>query len=265
MHVPSIALFGGLALSAMASPLPDSASSAGFDAVSDVSDVEKRATTCVPAVVFAVRGSDDQQTTPGYNPRYSELPSGMTAAANAVISKNGGQSSTGLRPLNYTAISATQTNLANGWYQQSVNGGIGALQQVIVDYVNQCPTGKIFVMGYSQGAQVTSSALAGSPAFAPLKAKGRLTAGVIYADPTYIDGLSPIDQGSGANNGRNGRAAGDGDKQRFLNANFAGRVQTYCQAGDEFCDSGDEAPPYPIHGNSPEYFQQQATAFLTSK
>nr|POE56391.1 acetylxylan esterase 2 [Quercus suber] len=265
MHFQSLTLLSALAVSAFATPVPDSASAANFDAAAEARDVEKRAQPCVPAVVFAVRGSDDQQTTLGFNPRYNQLPSGMTAAANAVFSKNGGDASTGLRPLNYPAISASQTNLANGNYGRSVDQGIGALQQVIVDYVNQCPTGKIFVMGYSQGGQVTSGALAGNPSHAPLKAKGRLTAGVIYADPTYIDGLSPIDQGSGANNGREGTAAGNGDKQRFLNANFAGRVQTYCQAGDQFCDSGTGPDAGSIHGNSPEFFQNQAIAFLTSK
>lgn len=161
MHVQSFAFLSALALAVTAQPV---------HVVAEESNVQERATGCVPAVVFAVRGSDDQQTTLGYNPRYSDLPEGMTNAANAVINKNGGGS---LRPLNYPAIAASQQNLDSGDYQRSVNQGISTLQQDIVNYVNQCPSGKVFVLGYSQGAQVTSSALAGAPNYPPLKAHGR--------------------------------------------------------------------------------------------
>ena len=46
-------------------------------------------------------------------------------------------------------------------YSQSLQTGIEPLQQAIRSYADACPEGKIVLMGYSQGAQVVSDALAG--------------------------------------------------------------------------------------------------------
>lgn len=126
------------------------------------------------AVVFAVRGSDGNWDSLSTDPAYNQFPSGMNAVANFAIGKAG---SGYMQAIPYPAIVASSENLANGNYQQSVAIGTNALQQAILSYVDACPNGKIFVEGYSQGAQVVSGALGGcTPGFcsnAPIKAHNR--------------------------------------------------------------------------------------------
>lgn len=133
------------------------------------------AVTCTDgAVVFAVRGSDGNWNSLANDPAYNQLPSGMTAVANDVIAKAG---SGYLMPIMYPSINPSQENLSNGNYQRSVAIGTNNLQQAILSYVNACPNGKIFVEGYSQGAQVVSGALGGCTpgwcSYAPIKAHNR--------------------------------------------------------------------------------------------
>lgn len=140
MLLPQLPVLVGLAALASASPMR----------------LEERSAKCPPAVVFAVRPTDTNQTTLGYNPRYNILPTAMNDTANAVVKKAGGKSYVDY--IQYPAI-----NPATGMYPQSVQMGITALQGAITNYTNECPVGQVFVMGYSQGAQVMSSALGGSP------------------------------------------------------------------------------------------------------
>ena len=46
-------------------------------------------------------------------------------------------------------------------YQSSESQGAAAMVQAITDYVQACPTSKIALLGYSQGAQVIGDALGG--------------------------------------------------------------------------------------------------------
>ena len=124
--------------------------------------LEKRVQCTTGAVVFAVRGSDSSRLSDNVNPTYSQLPSGMTAAANAVIPKAG---SGYVQAVAYPAAAGSTQ-----YYTRSVDDGIHALQDNILAYINACPSGKIFVLGFSQGAQVMTGALAGSTVADPVKA-----------------------------------------------------------------------------------------------
>ena len=125
-------------------------------------DIDKRQVTCVNGVVvYLVRGSDPGQRTTGYNPRYSILPTAMESAAAAATNAAGGGR---INRLNYPAIYGESPD-----YQASVNQGIETLQDLAMRYVNACPNqGRIVFMGYSQGAQVVTGALAGSQTRGPI-------------------------------------------------------------------------------------------------
>lgn len=129
---------------------------------------QRRVTCTDEAVVFALRGSDPAQSTLGPNPRYNDLPAGMTNTANGVISKAGGNSY--LQPIQYPAVKPDPPS--NSLYKQSVSQGAQALKTAILDYVDNCPKGKIFILGYSQGAQVTSITLGGNEPL-PAGARGK--------------------------------------------------------------------------------------------
>jgi hypothetical protein len=51
---------------------------------------------------------------------------------------------------------------------KSVPIGVADAQRLITNYHSACPKGKIVLMGYSQGAIVTGSTLAGGPAYVPI-------------------------------------------------------------------------------------------------
>lgn len=145
--------------------------SAGLFALAAVASpvsLQKRVACTNGAVVFAVRGSDPNWSSLSVDPQYADIGTPMTDVANAIISKAGGGS---LHAIQYPAINPP----TNGYqdYQQSVNMGIQALQNAVISYVNSCPNGRIFIMGYSQGGQVVSGALAGSQVAGPLKVHGR--------------------------------------------------------------------------------------------
>lgn len=134
------------------------------------SPIEKRVQCTNGAVVFAVRGSDPNWSSLDTNPAYNQLPQGMTNVANAIISKAG---SGYLQAVAYPAINPPTNNYAD--YDPSVQDGVKALTNDILAYVNACPNGKIFVMGYSQGGQVVSSALGGTSENSAIKAHNRST------------------------------------------------------------------------------------------
>lgn len=117
------------------------------------------AVTCTDgAVVYCVRGSDPTWESDSPDPNYNQLPQGMTDTANAIVQKHGGY----VVPISYPSIDASSANENDGKYQQSVQMGVNALHDAIVNYVAACPTqGKVFVLGYSQGAQVVSGVLGG--------------------------------------------------------------------------------------------------------
>lgn len=80
----------------------------------------------------------------------------------------------------------------------------------------------------------------------------------MFADPTYVDGKSPVDAGTAANNGRNGvipNVAG----YDFLVKNFGSRARSYCRANDLYCDSGSDGA---IHGSAVSDHAKLAQDFI---
>lgn len=94
-----------------------------------------------------------------------------------------------------------------------------------------------------------------------------VTGVVLFADPTYIDNVEPIDAGDARNNGRNGTAAAVGQTLYVnLNSRFPTALRSFCQAEDRFCDSGTvNETSQSIHLDAPQHFEKAAIAFLTRK
>lgn len=83
--------------------------------------------------------------------------------------------------LDYPAISVTDSFglvLVTGDYDRSVSAGVDALRSTLGTTASSCPTPEFLLVGYSQGAQVIKTALAGVQPTIPI-------AGVVLlADPT---------------------------------------------------------------------------------
>ena len=132
-----ISLIAALACYALAAPL------------------ETRGQNCVKGVmVVAARGSDPDWTNPAENdPAYADL--GTLGDIATAVTKAVGHGSF-VNPVPYPATT--------DGYDQSMGTGIDTAQGMIRDYVDACKdkvNPKIVVLGYSQGAQVLSSALVG--------------------------------------------------------------------------------------------------------
>lgn len=102
----------------------------------------------------------------------------------------------------------------NPSYFVSVGIGTWALQQLLTRYLSKCPGSKVAVIGYSQGAQVSSNVFCGSAtlwgAASPLSADlygESLVAVALFGDPTFkVD--EPFSRGSSQHTGVCVRASG---------------------------------------------------------
>ncbi|CAN8101533.1 unnamed protein product [Discula destructiva] len=124
-------------------------------------------------------------------------------------------------------------------YPSSEAAGVSAMTALLTGYASRCPDSKIVMMGYSQGAQVAADVMCGTdegPGFAATSAvkttvQDRVAAVVLMGDPSKAQNQSFIN-GTSTKNGifprGNTNACND----------IAKRMVSYCNAGDTFCDSG---------------------------
>ncbi len=124
-------------------------------------------------------------------------------------------------------------------YGPSVEAGVAALGRQISAQVAACPSTKIVLMGYSQGAHVIGDVLAGSGRQTvtartnalPAAQAAKVTAVILMGDPRYVPNKS-FNAGTSRTAGlfpRGADAALDG---------FAAKLQSFCDTGDNFCARG---------------------------
>jgi hypothetical protein len=131
---------------------------------------------------------------------------------------------------------ATLTN-----YASSSARGVRALTQQLTQQVQSCPSQKIVLVGYSQGAHVVGDVLGGGGGGSlgattpPIStAIGDHVAAVIqFGDPRHVIN-QPFDAGTSQRNGLFPRSAA----QLQALGHYASRITSYCDSGDTFCDSG---------------------------
>ncbi|KAH7346865.1 cutinase [Rhexocercosporidium sp. MPI-PUGE-AT-0058] len=145
-------------------------------------------------------------------------------------------------------------------YQSSVTQGASAMKALIENYVAQCPNAKIALLGYSQGAQVSadvmcgSSSRRGSTSISSAIASKNIIAVIEMGDPSRVSS-QPFNVGTSTRKGifpRTNAASCQG-------AQF---TQSYCDAGDSFCDSGINTA---VHFGYVAEYGSQAAAFVVSK
>lgn len=145
-------------------------------------------------------------------------------------------------------------------YVDSTGKGDAAVEHMLADAVARCPAQKIVMLGYSQGAQIIGDAIAAGgggklgPQTPPVPSavSNHVAAVVQMGDPRHMAG-QPFDVGTATHDGRFPRAA----DQRL--APFAGKVRSYCDTGDPFCDSGREMR---VHFTYLMKYSDNATRFV---
>ncbi|PSR83389.1 cutinase-domain-containing protein [Coniella lustricola] len=143
-------------------------------------------------------------------------------------------------------------------YTTSEDMGVVAMTKLVTDYASRCPSSKMVLMGYSQGAQVTADVLCGrsdgatftTTQAAPTTITDKVAAVVLMGDPSKTTTETFL-QGTSTKNGIFPRQdiAGCGA--------VANRMVSYCNAGDTFCDSGNSLQ---VHLS---YVQNNGTSAVT--
>jgi acetylxylan esterase len=127
-------------------------------------------------------------------------------------------------------------------YNSSSLQGINALKSQLTTLVQSCPSTKVVLMGYSQGAHVVLDVLGGGQggslgtATAPIDPSigSHVAAVATFGDPRHVPN-QPFNLGTSTRNGRFPRSA---TQLNVLNSTYSGKIAAWCDANDTFCDGG---------------------------
>ncbi len=150
-------------------------------------------------------------------------------------------------------------------YEPSVVEGDSSGKKLLEEEVSKCPSQKIILLGYSQGAQVIGDMLGGGGGVSgiggdtpPVSASvgSHVIAAVQYGDPRRIPNQS-FDLGTDPG------ATGLFPRQsnQLLTA-YASEFQSYCDTGDPFCAKGGNLE---AHLDYVEKYDKTANSFVAGK
>lgn len=155
---------------------------------------------------------------------------------------------------------ATLTNYANSSAQ-----GVSALKTQLTNLVNSCPSTKVVLAGYSQGAHVVLDVLGGGGGGSLGAATPPIAAGIAshvmavatFGDPRHVTNQA-FDLGTST---RNGLFPRTGTQLQVL-AGQAGKIHAWCDSNDTFCDSGNSVQ---VHLSYLNRYQNAAAQFVLGK
>jgi acetylxylan esterase len=142
-------------------------------------------------------------------------------------------------------------------YTDSVNNGTQELSEVIRNYTESCPDGKMAVFGYSQGAHVSSNVFCGgtgrpfddSAALPKDLVDEHIISIFLFGDPSHVANTT-YDIGTSKNDGIF-------ERPNITACEDYTFMKSYCDTGDVYCDSGDIRS---VHGG---YLGQYGTEVVT--
>jgi hypothetical protein len=211
---------------------------------SDADITSQAATTCAAVHIITARASTEA---PG---------EGITGALVDQIISSSTQTIT-RAAVDYPA---TLTN-----YNSSSLQGINALTSLLTTEVQDCPSEKIVLLGYSQGAHVVLDVLGGGQggslgtATPPISStiSSNVTAVATFGDPRHVVNQA-FDLGTSRRNGLFPRSS----TQLGVLSGFAPKIETFCDSNDQFCDSGFSLQ---VHLTYLDRYQTQAAQFVLGK
>ncbi|KAK9444280.1 Cutinase [Metarhizium brunneum] len=152
--------------------------------------------------------------------------------------------------------------LASPPYPSSVGNGTKNLTELLEDYHKSCPDGKVAILGYSQGAQVSLDTLCGTDEAGftttdaiSSSAVDNVVSVALFGDPTHIANVS-YDRGTSKKNGlfpRNNSASCE---------KYASKIASWCDTGDVYCDLGEDTA---VHGQYFSNYGPEIVQFIVDK
>ena len=118
-------------------------------------------------------------------------------------------------------------------YRDSVTDGIDAINATLIQINRDCPQSQIVVVTYSQSAHATDGVR-----FLPVAVQNQIKAMVLLGDPLFNPALTAVNKGT-YNTSRYGVWVTPGPNAlppRQFSTNMAGKVASYCLAGDPVCN-----------------------------
>jgi hypothetical protein len=211
----------------------------------DTAETDQPATTCADVAIITARASTEA------------AGEGITGALVTQIINSSTQT------ISRASVSypATLNNYASSSLQ-----GINALKQQLTTEVQNCPSEKIVLLGYSQGAHVVLDVLGGGQggsqlgtATPPISStiSSHVTAVATFGDPRHVPNQA-FDLGTATRNGRFPRST----TQLQVLSGFAARIAAWCDANDTFCDSGFSTQ---VHLTYLNRYQTTAANFVLGK
>ena len=208
--------------------------------------------------------------TPSRRPAAAPQVSIITARASTEAAGEGITGALVTQVVNATAQTVSRASVSypatlNNYNSSSLQG-INALKTQLTNLVNSCPSTKVVLMGYSQGAHVVADVLGGGQggslgtATAPISATigSHVVAVATFGDPRHVTN-QPFNLGTSTRNGRFPRSA---TQLNVLNSTYAGKIAAWCDANDTFCASGISLN---VHLTYLNRYQNAAASFVLGK
>ncbi|KAJ5131166.1 uncharacterized protein N7515_007205 [Penicillium bovifimosum] len=211
-------------------------------------DIEKRV-TCSNVHIFGAR---ETTVSPGYG--------SSSTVVNGLLSAYPGSTA---EAINYPACGG-QSSCGGVNYSASVAQGIAAVASAVNSYNSQCPSSKLVLVGYSQGAEIMDAALCGggvpnqgytnTAVQLSASAVNMVKAAILMGDPLFKAGLS-YEVGTCAAGGFDARPSG-------FYCPSASKIQSYCDSSDPYCCNGNNGATHQGYGAE---YGSQAISFVRSK
>lgn len=152
-------------------------------------------------------------------------------------------------------------------YANSVAAGSSGLKALIDGYVSMCPTGKIALLGYSQGAQAVADTICGASSLGMIETEdlsagynANIIATILFGDPTRA-GNQTFNVGTiTTRDGLFPRLKSDACEP------YSPRMRSWCDVADRYCDpnapGGVDAA---VHGTYFNNYTQTAKDFVVAQ
>ena len=154
---------------------------------------------------------------------------------------------------------ATLTN-----YTSSESQGVANAEQELTTAVQNCPSQKQVLLGYSQGAEVVMDVIAGNGetdgTVKPVSTSvsSHVVAIANFGDPGHVVG-QPWDIGTAALNGLFPRSSA---QRSLLSAFGSSKISAWCDSGDPYCASGANLT---VHLTYLNRYQNAAASFVLGR